>query len=291
MKLQNKYIEEEMTLAEFSERFLGNNDFKTPVEYDMTGFEIEVETPTGFKPIKSFLVKEGVGEYYTDGKLNGTSNHRIFEGDVEVCLKDHPDFKCITEKMDVVDIEVDGGNYIANGRLNHNTTSGGKALAFHSSLRLRLQAIGQLKNDKKEVIGFKTSCKVIKNRLGPPMRKCEFDIFFSRGMDNYGNWLDTLKERNIIKKAMTAEQKKKASEDDLNRLISIDTTGTKFMFDCSDGNIYEFSKSTFTQLLNKNETLRNDLYNQLCEIHIMQYDDQSKCEPENIEFSEGEIED
>lgn len=170
------------------------------------------------------------------------------------------------------------------------TTSGGKALAFHSSLRLRLQALGQLKNDKKETIGFKTCCKVTKNRLGPPMRSCEFDIFFSRGMDNYGNWLDTLKDHKIIDKAMTADQKKKASEEYLKTLVEVDTKENKFMFTCSDGKTYEFSKSTFTQLMNSNETLRNDLYKELCDIHIMKYDDQSACASENIEFSEGEIE-
>lgn len=265
MKLQNEYVEEEITLAEFSERFLNNNDFKTPAEYDLTTFDIQVETPSGFKPIKSFLVKEGVDKYYTDGKLKGTSNHRVFDGDDEIHLKDHSEFSCINEPMDVVDIEVDGEKYIANGRVNHNTTSGGKALAFHASLRLRLQAVGQIKDTKKNTIGIQTRCKIIKNRLGPPMRSCDFDLFFDRGLDNYGNWLNTLKDEKILAGSRTPYQYTR----DNGEVISID-------------------KNKFTTLMETDIELRNELYSKLCDIHIMEYKDQSTCASDDIEYDDSE---
>ena len=60
------------------------------------------------------------------------------------------------------------------------TTSGGKALAFHASVRLRLKNLGQIKIGTKpneRVIGMKVRCQVVKNRMGPPLRAADFDIF------------------------------------------------------------------------------------------------------------------
>jgi len=173
------------------------------------------------------------------------------------------------------------------------TTSGGKALAFHASLRLRLQAIGQIKNKDKNVIGIQTRCKIIKNRLGPPMRQCEFDLFFDRGLDNYGNWIATLSEHKVLQKGMTTDQKKKAlsaNENALDNLIEASGGQTKHTYHCSDGKIYEICKDNFTRLLETNKTLKDDLYKELCDIHIMQYKDQTKCADEDIEydFEDGE---
>lgn len=198
---------EELTLYELAERFLGINDFKTPAVYDMTNMKIKVlskNLETGedeYKSIKSFVVKQQVNKYYTDGKLKGTENHRIIdENNNEIFLKDHPEFNIINEKMDVVDIEVqDNANYYANGRLNHNTTSGGKAPAYHSSVRIRLKSIGYLKDTNKKTVGITVEAKVIKNRMGPPMKSCKFDIYFDSGIDNIGCIRDYLKEHGILK--------------------------------------------------------------------------------------------
>ncbi len=77
------------------------------------------------------------------------------------------------------------------------TTSGGKALAFHCSVRLRLKAMGQLKVGD-EVVGIKTECKVVKNRVGPPLRKAAFNIYFGSGIDNYESWINELKDGKVI---------------------------------------------------------------------------------------------
>jgi recombination protein RecA len=145
------------------------------------------------------------------------------------------------------------------------TTSGGKALAFHASLRLRLQAVGQIKDTKKNTIGIQTRCKIIKNRLGPPMRSCDFDLFFDRGLDNYGNWLNTLKDEKILAGSRTPYQYTR----DNGEVISID-------------------KNKFTTLMETDIELRNELYSKLCDIHIMEYKDQSTCASDDIEYDDSE---
>ena len=67
------------------------------------------------------------------------------------------------------------------------TTSGGKAIAFHASCRLRLKQMGKLKSKVggvDQVVGIKTRAQVIKNRMGPPLRSVDYDIYFDRGIDN-----------------------------------------------------------------------------------------------------------
>lgn len=201
----SKYIEEEITLYELAERFLDINDFKTPNVYDMSDTGIEILSKNlktnedEYKPIKTFVVKEQVDKYYTDGKLEGTENHRIIENNNEVFLKEHDDFSVVDREMDVVDVEVeDNKNYYANGRLNHNTTSGGKAPAFHSSVRLRLKHIGAIKDTNKKIIGIKVDAKIIKNRIGPPLKTCSLEVYFKSGIDNDGCTLNTLKEYKVL---------------------------------------------------------------------------------------------
>ena len=81
------------------------------------------------------------------------------------------------------------------------TTSGGKAIAFHASCRLRLKAAGQIKakvNGQDQVVGIKTKAQVVKNRMGPPLRTAEFDIYFDSGIDDFGGWLRVLKDYKLV---------------------------------------------------------------------------------------------
>ena len=81
------------------------------------------------------------------------------------------------------------------------TTSGGKALPFHASTRIRLKNMGQIKDTKKDTIGIKIRAQVIKNRLGPPLRSAEFPLFFDKGIDDTGSWLKVMKEHKIVKQS------------------------------------------------------------------------------------------
>lgn len=171
------------------------------------------------------------------------------------------------------------------------TTSGGKALGFHASIRIRMTKLSQIKNTQGRIIGFSSKAKVFKNRLGPPMVESEFDLFFDRGMDNYGSWFKTVETEKIATKAKTQEQKKKLLQKDehaLDNLVEVSGAGKKLQFESSDGKTYEFTKATFTDLLMENPTLKDEIYHKICDAKIMVYKDQSTCESDELIYEEEE---
>lgn len=81
------------------------------------------------------------------------------------------------------------------------TTSGGKALGFHASVRVRLQSVGKLKTkigSKETIVGVETEATVTKNRLGPPYKKARFEIYFDSGINDLGSWFTLLKEYGVV---------------------------------------------------------------------------------------------
>ncbi len=83
---------------------------------------------------------------------------------------------------------------------NPETTPGGKALKFYSSVRVDIRRIGQIKQTDGVVVGNRTKVKIVKNKVAPPFTECEFDIMYNEGISATGSLLDLALEKNVIEK-------------------------------------------------------------------------------------------
>ena len=137
------------------------------------------------------------------------------------------------------------------------TTSGGKALPFHSSTRVRFKNAGQIKDGSKNTIGIKIKGQVIKNRLGPPMRTAEFPLYFDKGIADFDSWLTVMKEHKICKVGGS-----------WYTLPQVDTETGELIKE------HKFQSKDFEELMNTNDELREYCYSRICEACILKYDSQ-----------------
>ena len=127
------------------------------------------------------------------------------------------------------------------------TTSGGKALPFHSSTRIRLKNMGQIKDTKKNTLGMKARAQIIKNRLGPPLRHADFNLYFDSGIDDKGSWLQVMKDHKLVKVAGAWYTIKFEGED------------------------IKFQSKDFKKVLDERPELEEYLYEKICEASILKY--------------------
>jgi recombination protein RecA len=143
------------------------------------------------------------------------------------------------------------------------TTSGGKAIAFHASTRIRLSLTGKIKNNDGDVIGVKVKAALEKNRLGPPHRTAEFEIYFDRGIDDYSAWIKVLKDHKIIKQS-----------------------GAWYTYiDETTGEEIKFQSKDFPNFIDVDPERKELLYDKMCEALIMRY--QTEFDPENVSIMEA----
>jgi hypothetical protein len=114
--------------------------------------------------------------------------------------------KFIQGKMGVrynVEVEDNANFLLASGAIVHNspeTTSGGRALKFFSSIRIDIRRKDQIKTPDGKVIGNRTKIKVVKNKVAPPFTEVEFDIMYNEGISASGSLVDLGVEHKILEK-------------------------------------------------------------------------------------------
>ena len=131
------------------------------------------------------------------------------------------------------------------------TTSGGKSISFHSSVIIRLSNAGTIKtkiNDIDTVIGIKVKAQIKKNSMGPPLRTAEFEIYFDRGIDNYGSWFKILKDYNLIS-----------------------GSGWYTYVDEGTGEVIKFQSKDWINLMETRPDLKESVYSKICETIILKY--------------------
>ena len=128
--------------------------------------------------------------------------------------------------------------------------------------------MGQLKSKiggVDQVVGIKTRAQVIKNRMGPPLRSVDFDIYFDSGIDNYGSWLQMMKTYKLVTQS-----------------------GAWYTYvDKETGEEIKFQAKNWEDILEERPELKESIYNEICNSYIMAYKQSSEeANIDNVEVTD-----
>ena len=146
-------------------------------------------------------------------------------------------------------------------------TSGGHAIAFHSTIRIQLKKTGQIKakvNGVEQIIGIKTQAQVVKSKIGPPLRTATFDILFESGINNIGSWLETMVNYDIANQG-----------------------GAWYTYTTETGEDIKFQEKTFQEKILNLSELKDEIYKKICDKLIMGYRTEN-LNPEDLITEESE---
>lgn len=152
------------------------------------------------------------------------------------------------------------------------TAPGGKALPFHASVRIRLSSIGAIKvkvEGHDEIVGSRVKAKLVKNRVGPPLRECEYEIYFDSGIDDYSSWLTTMKDYNLVAQA-----------------------GAWYSWTNKEtGEVIKFQSKDFVEKIMNHPKLKEMVYDEIAEKVIMKYQQLDSARIDEVIISNQPIDD
>jgi hypothetical protein len=130
--------------------------------------------------------------------------------------------------------------------------------------------------------------------MGPPLRGCEFNIFFDRGIDGYGSWLETLIDNKVVtpakikKDEVGVKKTKKQQEEELAEAKK--TKSLQVLLPLGDGTEEQvvFEKKDFPTLVNSREDVKKYLYDNLCDICIMKYKSPESVLEDDVEVDSSQ---
>jgi recombination protein RecA len=147
------------------------------------------------------------------------------------------------------------------------TTPGGKGIPFHASVRLRLSSIGAIKAKREgrdEIVGSRVKAKLVKNRCGPPLRECEYEVYFDSGIDDYSSWLTVMKEHNLVSQS-----------------------GAWYSWtDKRSGEVIKFQSKEFVEKIMSDAELYDIVYDEIADKVIMKYKKLDEARIDDVTLSD-----
>jgi recombination protein RecA len=137
---------------------------------------------------------------------------------------------------------------------------GGKSIPYHCSVRVRLNNTGKLKQGDR-IVGNGCKAVVQKNRMGPPHRSAEFDIYYDSGIADYASWIKVMKNSKLLKQA-----------------------GAYYKYTKDDGEEIQFQTKNFIDLMN-DTSLRDEIYKKICDVSIMEYNNPNSKIEDSLELA------